>query len=108
MATTKKRVANGGGQSSAPDSSAKKTSTATVAETEQPKADATPKRKELAPEKKVKPRTYRITLIEGATLERKGHNFVAGRPLVTADEKLYETLRNNGRFRCDVVEGGSE
>ena len=108
MATTKKRVANGGGKSSAPDSSATK-STATVAEkTEQPKADATPKKKALAPEKKVKPKTYRITLIEGATLERKGHNFVAGRPLVTADEKLYEAFRNNGRFRCDVVEGGSE
>jgi hypothetical protein len=105
MATTKKRAADGG--KSSPKSAPNK-SDATVAEAEQPKAAATPKKKALAPEKKVKPKTYRITLIEGATLERKGHNFVAGRPLVTADEKLYEAFRNNGRFRCDVVEGGSE
>jgi hypothetical protein len=105
MATAKK-ARNGGGKKTLPKS-APTSSEATVAEAEQPKAAATPKKKALAPEKKVKPKTYRITLIEGATLERKGHNFVAGRPLVTADEKLYEALKNNGRFRCDVVEGGS-
>ena len=106
MATTKKARGNGGGKT-APKSAPPK-SVATVAEAEQPKAAATPKKKALATSSKVKPKTYRIILIEGATLERKGHNFVAGRPLVTADEKLYEALKSNGRFRCDVVEGGSE
>ncbi len=104
MATTKK--ARNGGEKTAPKTAPK--SDATVAEAEQPKAAATPKKKALATKRTVKPKTYRITLIEGATLERKGHNFVAGRPLVTADVKLYEAFKDNGRFRCDVVEGGSE
>jgi hypothetical protein len=105
MATTKKRMDEAAKKVA--ESSAGK-SEATVAVTEQPKADATPKKKTLATSRDEPAKVYRIVLIEGATLERQGHNFVAGRPLVTADEKLYEALKSNGRFRCDVVRGGSE
>ncbi len=68
---------------------------------------------EVAPEKAPAPRTkprrtYIVHLVEGASCNFRGHHFVAGRPHVTSDGKLFEALRYNGRFRVDVREGGAQ
>jgi hypothetical protein len=69
-------------------------------------ADAAP---EKAPEPKRKARrTYLIHLVEGSSCNFRGRNFVAGRPHVTSDDRLFEALRYNGRFRVDVREGGTQ
>ena len=52
-------------------------------------------------------RVFHIHLIGGARLVTKGFDFVAGRPLITTDEKVYEKFQNNGRFRIDIREGGA-
>lgn len=52
-------------------------------------------------------RTYHVRLVEGASYSAMGHDFFAGRPLVTTDEKIYEALKSNGRFRVDVREEGA-
>lgn len=53
-------------------------------------------------------RVFHIHLIEGASLSSRGFNFVAGRPLVTSDEKIFKLFEFNGRFRIDVREGGAK
>lgn len=67
--------------------------------------DSAPKKKKLAPKKG---RVFSIHLIEGSSYSFAGHNFVAGRPLVTQDERLYKAIKSKGRFRVDVREGGAE
>lgn len=53
-------------------------------------------------------RIFTIHLTQGSRYSSRGINFVAGRPLVTSDVKLYEVFRFNGRLRIDVREGGAE
>ncbi len=49
---------------------------------------------------------WRIILKEGSTYEVKGLKFVAGRPLLTTDQKLYEKLKYNGRLLIESTKGG--
>lgn len=66
--------------------------------------DAPRTKKVAAPVKKAS--TYTVTLVEGASLTRKGINFVNGRP-VPMDEATYRLFENNGRFSCVEREGGA-
>jgi hypothetical protein len=52
-------------------------------------------------------RVYRIFLIEGSSYEKAGFSFESRRPIVTTDERVYEAVKNNGRFRIEIREGGA-